>query len=303
MKKKRTKISYMFEMAGVILLVGVSKALGLDLASRFGGWVGFRLGPHIGRSHVARRNLSQMMPHLSPEEVDHIVAAMWRNLGRTFFEYAHLKKFSKPRHKWRVEIDFPPRAREAFRVHQGRVIFFSGHFTNWELLPLPMKRENIPSAEIYQKLTNPYVNFWIRRLRKTAISFYQIQKGASVRKIIHHIRAGHVFATLVDQKMLDGIAARFFAHPALTSKFPATMALKYNYALVPAYIVRADRGWRTRFRLIVCDPLEIDRSAQSAAQNDENILRVTQQVNDVLEAIIRARPDHWLWLHRRWPLR
>jgi len=28
---------------------------------------------------------------------------------------------------------------------------------------------------------------------------------------------------------------------------------------------------------------------------------LTQAVNDRLETWIRAKPESWLWLHRRWP--
>ena len=299
MKEILPKPSHLVELAGVVLLFGISKILGLDLASRFGGWLGAQMSSRIGRSRLAKANLASAMPELQSKEIDSIVDHMWRNVGRTFLEYAHLAKFSKPRHRWRVEIDFSQKAHDALRAHQGRAIFFSGHFTNWELLPLPLRRDNIPSAEIYQKLSNHYVNFLVKRLRSRAILPHQVPKGGSVRNIIHHIRSNHAFAVLVDQKMIEGVHVKFFNRPAATSEFPAVMALKYDYALIPAYIVRADRGWRTAFRLFVCDPLEVDRSSKDA----KNIRAVTQQVNDFLEARIRAKPDHWLWFHHRWTSR
>jgi KDO2-lipid IV(A) lauroyltransferase len=32
-----------------------------------------------------------------------------------------------------------------------------------------------------------------------------------------------------------------------------------------------------------------------------DILALTQAMNDAVEGWIRARPESWLWLHRRWP--
>ena len=32
-----------------------------------------------------------------------------------------------------------------------------------------------------------------------------------------------------------------------------------------------------------------------------DILAATTRMNQVLERWVRARPQEWLWLHRRWP--
>jgi KDO2-lipid IV(A) lauroyltransferase len=31
-----------------------------------------------------------------------------------------------------------------------------------------------------------------------------------------------------------------------------------------------------------------------------DVLAVMTRINGVLESWVRARPEHWLWLHRRW---
>ena len=289
--------SFFLEAFGVVIFLGLAKMLGLDVSSRLGGWLGERIGPLFKRNHIARENLERAMPELSPEEVDAIIRKMWRNVGRALFEYAHLNKFKKRRHRWRLVLDFSPKARAALARHHGRGFFFSGHFTNWELMPLAVRLEGISIAEIYQRVSNPYVNFWVSRLRKKAICPYQVEKRRALRGIVYHIHSDHAFAALVDQKMLSGVWAWFFHRPAQTSEFPASLAVKQNYALIPCYIRRADKGFRTRFHMVATDPIEIDRTDKSRTQ----VQHVAQQINYCLEMMIREQPDNWLWLHNRWP--
>jgi KDO2-lipid IV(A) lauroyltransferase len=109
-----------------------------------------------------------------------------------------------------------------------------------------------------------------------------------------HIARGGRLGMLVDQKLNDGIEARLFGLRAMTAPAPAALALRTRCAVVCAHVERLGPA---RLRVIVERPLALpdtgDRSADIAA--------LTQQINDVLECWIRARPESWLWLHRRWP--
>ena len=40
--------------------------------------------------------------------------------------------------------------------------------------------------------------------------------------------------------------------------------------------------------------------ARPGADAFEDVMRITQELNDFLEARIRERPHEWLWLHNRW---
>jgi KDO2-lipid IV(A) lauroyltransferase len=64
--------------------------------------------------------------------------------------------------------------------------------------------------------------------------------------------------------------------------------------LVP---VRTERLRGANFRVTVYPPLEIAPSGQREADEYEIMLRI----NRIVEDWVRARPEQWLWLHRRWP--
>ena len=98
----------------------------------------------------------------------------------------------------------------------------------------------------------------------------------------------------MDQKLNDGIAARFFGLPAMTAPAAASFALHFNCPLIP---VLAKRVGPARLHLVVEAPL----SRPETGTKDGDVLALTQAMNDTVERWIRADPASWLWLHRRWP--
>jgi KDO2-lipid IV(A) lauroyltransferase len=51
-----------------------------------------------------------------------------------------------------------------------------------------------------------------------------------------------------------------------------------------------------RYRFAYGPPIQFEPSGDRQA----DILRLTQLATSVIEAQVRARPEQWLWLHRRW---
>jgi KDO2-lipid IV(A) lauroyltransferase len=61
--------------------------------------------------------------------------------------------------------------------------------------------------------------------------------------------------------------------------------------------VRIERTRGARFRLVAEPPLELPQSGDAQADT----LALMTAVNAAVERWIRARPEMWFWLHRRWP--
>jgi KDO2-lipid IV(A) lauroyltransferase len=106
-----------------------------------------------------------------------------------------------------------------------------------------------------------------------------------------------VVALVIDQHMPAGrgIAVPFFGEPASTTHAPAMLSLTTGAPIVPATIERLKGG---RQRVTIEAALEVNREA------DRNLeaIRITKELNRWLEDKIRKKPDHWLWIHRRWKL-
>jgi KDO2-lipid IV(A) lauroyltransferase len=70
--------------------------------------------------------------------------------------------------------------------------------------------------------------------------------------------------------------------------------LRCDCAIVPA---RVERGEGARFRIVISPPIPVTRTDDRRA----DLLAIMTAVNAEIETWIRARPEMWLWLHRRWP--
>ena len=266
-------------------------ALPVDRASAIGGWLGRTIGPRLGISRRAFKNLRRAMPANSDAENRRIVDGMWDNLGRSVAEFPHLDAICAAGSE-RVEIvngEDVASLRDAGRP----AILFGGHFANWEVGPSTIHRLFGPSLlSVFRASNNPWAD-WVLRRRMPARR--AVAKGADGgRNLLRHLhRGGHV-AMLVDQKMNDGIAVPFFGHDAMTAPAIARLALRFNCPIVP---VRVERLKGSRFRFTVLPRLELADTRDTA----DNVLETMKRVTATIEDWIVARPEQWLWLHRRWP--
>ena len=270
---------------------GFLRLIGPVHASNLAGAVTAAIGPFIGASKVADRNLTRALPDLTAAERKRIISAVWRNLGRNVGELPHLaalkRTASGPGWEFVGEANLPP----------GQAIFFSAHIGNWEMI-LPIAAQmGLAVSGAYRRASNPAMEEAIQTLRCAAHGgdVTMFAKGAAgARAALLHLAQGGSLGLLIDQKMNDGIAAPFFGQMAMTATAPAQFALRFDLPLVP---VRVERIGPARLRMI-CEPaLDIPRTGDRTA----DIAAITAALNLTVEGWVRAQPGTWLWLHRRWP--
>ncbi len=292
-KAGRRLFGDLIEAAAVWLVVALFGALPLDRASALGGWLGRVLGPRLGRTRVAERNLGRAFPERSPAEIAAIVRAMWDNLGRVAAEFPHLGEFDVHAGDGRVEAVGVEHL-DALIAAGGQAIFFSAHLGNWEIAPLCASRKGLPLTIIYRAANNPFIDRMVRKLRAPIVGAHFPKGAPGAARLVAALRRGESLGMLVDQKLGDGIAAPFFGRDAMTAPAPALFALKFGCPLVP---VRVERLGGARFRITIYPPIDVPRTGDRKA----DVAATTARINAVLEDWIRARPEQWLWLHRRWP--
>ena len=279
------------------LALGAAARLSPAVASDLGGRLCRLIGPRLPVSRLADANLRLAIPELGRAERRRIIGGVWENLGSTAAEFPHLGRLLKDTPEgpgWRMEGEeiLWEQARRG-----GPAIFVSGHIGNWEMLPVALAHYGIQMSSMYRAAGNPLVDGMIRdlRLRAVGAEIPLFAKGASgARAALAHIARGGYLGLLVDQKMNDGVEARFFGQPAMTAGALAAMALRYRAPVIPGHVERIGPA---RFRLICESPLKLPDSGD----RHRDMMELTQSVNDLLERWIRGKPESWLWLHRRWP--
>ncbi len=275
------------------LLRGMSAGAASTVAGRFARIV----GPALPVSRVAYANLVTAMPELDAAARRRIVRGMWESLGRTAGEFPHLATLQRDTASgpgWELDGED---ILYKLAAEGGPVIFFSGHIGNWEILPRAAAACGFPCANFYRAASNAEVDAIIRGVRAQTVGeavdyFPKGRRGA--RQALRHLGRGGHLAMLVDQKMNDGIEARFFGLPAMTAPALAGLALHFRCPVIPAVVRRIGPA---RLRVVIEPPLALPQSGDRAA----DVASLTQTVNDVLERWIRASPESWLWLHRRFP--
>ena len=283
---------YRIEAWGAALLVALLGCLPLDAASALGGALVRRIGPRLGVSNRARRNLRAALPELSAAQIEAILRGMWNNLGRVAAEYPHLRNIRVFGAASRVETRGLEHLDDALAAGR-RVILFGGHLGNWEIAALAAGQYGLDIAQIYRAANNPLIDGMIARMRGGNGEL--IAKGAiASRRAVAALRRGGHVSLLADQKLNEGIAVPFFGRPVMTAPALALLALRFDCAVLP---VRVERLQGARFRLTLYPPLELPRTGN----RDADVAALMTAVNTTLERWIRERPEQWFWVHSRWP--
>lgn len=296
MAKKRTfQINAEYWLASAVL--GLFRALpissGIALAriiARSGFWF-----PKLRRT--GERNLQLAFPNLSETERRRLLLGSFENLGRLLPIFGRFRKTDGDSLKKLIDCEGLDRLQAATRKKRG-VILFTGHIGAWELSSFGLSLFGYPLSFLVRRIDNPKIETMVNRAR-TSCGNRTIDKTSAAREMLKILRDGGTLGILVDLNTLDreAIFVDFFGRPASTTFIVAKLALRTGAEVLPVFA-----PWdaqQKRFRLIVAEPLQIERTGNE----DDDVRRLTQEYTRVVEDYVRRYPDQWLWIHRRWKTR
>jgi Kdo2-lipid IVA lauroyltransferase/acyltransferase len=287
------KLRYGAEAAIFLAFMGLFRLLGLDKASRLGGWIGRNIFPLLPPDRIARANLLAAFPEKSDDERNEIRGIMWDNLGRVVGEYPHLDRFSPKGEDPRISYSLPDGMTVADLMGKP-LMFLSGHFANWEMMPILAHQVGLDTAAVVRPPNNPYVAQWVADRRRVNGPATFIAKHNAMRALISQLRGNNSVCMLVDQKLREGIPAPFFGRDAMTTPAPAALALKTGAQILIAANRRLPGA---RFEVTVYRMPQFVTSGNDA----DDIKALTAAIQARIEEIVRADPGQWLWIHNRWP--
>jgi Kdo2-lipid IVA lauroyltransferase/acyltransferase len=244
------------------------------------------------RQNFALNNLQQAFPNKSVAEIKQIARSSLKSLVLVIFEFVRIPKIYKEPKKY-IEVQGGEHVWESLKLGRG-VILATSHFGNWELAGIAASDYGFPMHAIGKPNKNPFVTDYVKKLRG-ATGLKTIDQQGAVRKCIQLLKANQVIAVLIDEHAKKGgVWVHLFGQKALTNALPATLALKYNAAIIPTFFYRRNND---RYLLTFEKPF----ARINTGDYDSDIISNTQQYMTRLEKELVKHPEHWtLWMHNRW---
>lgn len=267
--------------------------------------MGHRLGAAIGTAMrvLSPRHHRIVMANLrlafgeekSEKERSKIAAECYRHLGKCMMEFIRLPAMTAEYMRGVTELRGREHIDAALAEGKGTILL-TAHLGNWEMVGSRIAAEGYPLNVITRAQRDSRITEYLRRTREVA-GMHVFHRETAVRESLRALRRNRLVGILLDQNAGDdGVFVDFFGHEASTAPGAAAFALRTGAAVLPTF------GWRTpeeRHRIEIGEPVPLVRTGELQRDIVANTARYTK----IIEEAIRAHPDQWFWLHKRWKAR
>ncbi|WP_201315028.1 LpxL/LpxP family Kdo(2)-lipid IV(A) lauroyl/palmitoleoyl acyltransferase [Dyella sp. EPa41] len=244
------------------------------------------------RRHIAEANIALCFPSLPKAEQAELVNAHLRDIGLMMVEFALGWMGSE-----RAIADVPVTVEglehlEAARSQGKGVLLVGGHFSHLELCAR-LVSQRIRISGMYRKMDSAAFEWAVLRAR---LDYAEAMFDKDdIRGTVKYLRNGGTLWYAPDQDMRskDNVFVPFFGIPAATITATHHLA-RLSGALVIPFFHRRLPG-NAGYALRLGAPL------QDFPSRDP--LEDTARVNTCIEDMVRAAPEQYLWVHKRFKTR
>jgi KDO2-lipid IV(A) lauroyltransferase len=273
--------------------------------SKLPTWLTYRIG-HVG-TWIAYRlmrdgtdalvdNFRGIFPERPDSDLRKLALLTYRSYARDTIDF--MRSLAQPVDVIRNKVASLDTDAFHAALSRGRgAIALSGHFGNWELAGVLLRRlTNFPLTVVAMRERDAEVSRIRNDLRASmGIDTIEVRRtfdtAIQVRRLLQQNR---VVGMLVDRHLgRDYVGVQFCGRQAYFLRMPATLAYFSGAPLVPSFVYRDDDD-----RLVVeCGPaIDVPRQGD----RDERVAVATQQVATIIERHIRARPQYWYQFYPFW---
>ena len=241
-----------------------------------------------------RGHLEIAFPDLDDAGRDEIVRGCSRHFGLMLAEVAHVWRASPKRIEELCEISGLEHVERALENGRG-VMFVTAHCGNWELLSARLAVAGVPLITAVRQLDDPRLDRLVTASRERFGTEVVPRGPAAGRQMVRSLSRNMVCGLLIDQDIRDvpGVFVPFFGRPAWTPSGAATLAIRMRCPVIPGFIHREpDGSHRAEFHPQLETP--------EGGNLDDQTLELTAEATAAIERQIRAYPEQWVWMHRRW---
>ena len=290
----RERLEYLLAWTGLKLLGilprGAARLFGLCFAR-----LTYKLQPRLRR--IALFNLGIAFPGWSEAQREKIIRGMVRQIGWMIGEFSQFPKYTRENIERIVAIDGAQNFAAAQQRGKG-VLFLTGHMSAWELAPFAHALYGHPLHFLVRPIKNRRVDALINGYRCRSGN-RPIEKNRAARAMLKILAEGGTVGILSDHNtaLEEGVFVDFFGVPASTTSGLARIALRTDAAVVPGFLCWDDSA--RKYRLQFGPAVELSRTGSE----EEDVRANTQRFTRIIEDYVRAHPQQWVWLHKRWKTR
>jgi KDO2-lipid IV(A) lauroyltransferase len=250
------------------------------------------------RRRVVLENLRLAFPGKSERDRREIARRTYRNLGEMIPDFVRLPYLRKEE----LEAIFVYDGWDVYERARARgkgVIACTAHFGNFEVLAAAHTLRGTPVTMISRTMGKSGANdLWRALRRRSGVEDLVVTKGSTLTAAVRAIQGGRALGYVIDQNqpLRHAIFPTFFGVPAATAPTPAVLAMRTGAAVIFVLSYPLGDG---RHRVVFEGPLDPPQTGD----RDRDALAFMQDLNDRLERFVRAHPEQWYWLHRRWKTR
>jgi Kdo2-lipid IVA lauroyltransferase/acyltransferase len=246
--------------------------------------------------HIADVNLQIAFPEMPARKRNCIARRSFQNTAMNLLEISRLPKLTPDNIASLVTYD-PDYGLKNYHaaLAQGKgILYLTGHFSSWELLPSAHALHGNPLSFITRPLDNIFLERYLLTLRQSKGN-QVLNKKNSARQILKNLKSSGTAGILMDQNtsLQEGIFVDFFGIPAATTTGMAFFALHTGAPVLPGYLTPMRKG---RYVIKFLPPIDVIRTGDQIQDLELN----TRRFNEIIESIIREQPESWLWGHKRW---
>lgn len=276
------------------LLLALAGLLPVRVCQRLGAGLGGLLFVLARRTReICLYHLGLAFPEMGQAERHELARRCFRHLCTVMLEFLAIRRFRREAERW-VQVEGEQTLREAHRQGRG-VLVIMGHLGNWELQPLAFDQLRIPARAVGRFIVNPWLNKLLIGLRES--EFFTVirqESSSSSRELLRCLKAGDLLVTYMDlDTHVPGEFVDFFGIPAYTPRGAASLALRRGLPVVTGFGTRRPDGTHLfRFEAVTLPAGLKDRP--------DGVREATRILTGVIEKNIRANPEQWIWIHKRW---
>lgn len=173
------------------------------------------------------------------------------------------------------------------------VVFITGHLGAFDLQVTNMALRGLNPNIIGTPIKDERLNrlLWENRNRFGAIA---VERGKETFKLLKVLKSGGTVALLIDQDTkVKSRFVDFFGKPASTPVGATILAMKTGAVVVPTSIYLGD-DWKQHMTFFPEVPM------RDTGDEEADVVYNTQVLTKIIEDMVRAHPDQWVWMHDRW---